>query len=47
VNRPEAKFEDTKQTEQPKTQHISKERLERFKRAFESKWLKEKIKKSK
>lgn len=47
MNRPETKFEDTKQPEETKPQHISKERLERFKKAFEAKWLKEKIRKSK
>ncbi len=46
MNRPETKLEDSKQPEEIKPQYISKERLERFKKAFEAKWLKEKIKKS-
>lgn len=47
MNHPEAKLEDVKQPKEIKPQHISKERLERFKKAFEAKWLKDKNKKSK
>jgi hypothetical protein len=47
VNRPDAKIEDVKQPGEIKPKHISRERLERFKKAFEAKWLKDKIKKSK
>jgi hypothetical protein len=41
------KLADNKLPAEEKPQEMTKERLQRFKKAFESKWLKEKIQKSK
>jgi len=38
---------ESKLPDEEKPQGITKERLKRFKKAFEAKWLKEKIKNSK
>lgn len=43
MSQKDSKVEETREPEQHESQQISKERLERFKRAFEAKWLKEKL----
>jgi hypothetical protein len=47
VSQSQNKLAEKKLPGEEKTQEITQERLKRFKKAFEAKWLKEKIKNSK
>jgi len=44
VSHSKDKLAENKMPDEEKPQAITKERLKRFKKAFEAKWLKEKIK---